>query len=245
MKYILILIFSFNCFKLNAQVIDVIASEDSMNTDKSFVKSSIIPLSLISIGVIASSSQFEKDLRYDIRDIVGKEYQFGIDDYLIYVPVIEMYVADAFHLKAKNHWFDQTKYLLISNTISVIITNSLKRIVLKRRPDLSSRLSFPSNHTSFAFANASVLMHEFRTSAPILAYSGFVFSTTTGVFRMANDKHWISDVIVGAGIGLLTTELVYHFEPFKNFNPFKFKKNINFVPLIDQYSQGFYFTYTF
>jgi membrane-associated phospholipid phosphatase len=62
---------------------------------------------------------------------------------------------------------------------------------------------------------------------------------------MVNDKHWISDVLVGAGIGILATELVYYFEPLKNFNPFKNSKNISFVPQIDPYSTGFYFSYTF
>ena len=156
-----------------------------------------------------------------------------------------MYFADALKVEAKNHWFDQTKYLLISNLISSGITKSLKRITHKTRPDNFTDDSFPSGHTSFSFTNASVLMHEFKDSAPLLAYSGYFFSTTTSTFRIINDRHWISDVLVGAGIGILATELVYYLEPFKNFNPFKKNENINFVPMIDQNSRGFYFSYTF
>jgi membrane-associated phospholipid phosphatase len=88
-------------------------------------------------------------------------------------------------------------------------------------------------------------MHEFKGSTPVLAYSGYFFSTTTAAFRVINNRHWISDVLVGAGIGIITTELVYYFEPLKNFNPFKKNENINFVPMIDQNSKGFYFFYTF
>ena len=88
-------------------------------------------------------------------------------------------------------------------------------------------------------------MHEFRDSGPVLAYSGYFFSSTTATFRMINDRHWLSDVLVGAGIGILATELVYYLEPFKNFNPFKKNDYINFVPMIDQNSKGFYFSYTF
>ena len=57
-----------------------------------------------------------------------------------------------------------------------------------------------------------------------LAYSGYLFATTTGVFRVLNNKHWVGDVLVGAGIGILVTDLVYRFEPLKNWNPFKNKK---------------------
>lgn len=244
MKYIFILSFSFNIFSLKAQDFAVKDSA-SLKTENTFLKSSILPLSMITVGAIANKSQFEKDLRYDIRAKVGNDFQFRIDDYFQYVPIVEMYLADALHIEAKNHWFDQTKYLLISNAISAAITHGLKRITLKTRPDFSSNHSFPSGHTSFSFTNASVLMHEFRDSAPVLAYSGFFFSTTTGTFRMINDRHWISDVLVGAGIGILATELVYYLEPLKNFNPFKKDKNINFVPMIDQNSCGFYFSYTF
>ncbi len=241
-KYLFVLILSFNPFHLGAQDLN---GADSLQTKNSFIKSAILPLTLISAGIIANNSHFEKDLRYDIRAQTGENFEFKIDDYLLVVPVIEMYLADALHVEAKNHWFDQTKYLVISNAIASAVTFSLKGIVSKSRPDGSDNDSFPSGHTTTSFVNASVLMHEFKDSAPILAYSGYLFSTTTGVFRMVNDKHWISDVLVGAGIGILATELVYFLEPFKNFNPFKNHKNMNLVPLMDQSSYGFYFSYRF
>ncbi|WKK77751.2 phosphatase PAP2 family protein [Marivirga salinae] len=244
MKYIFILIFSFNIFSLEAQNFSN-ESSDSLKTKNTFLRSSILPLTIITAGVTANKSQFEKDLRYDIRAKVGNDFQFKIDDYFQYAPILEIYLADALHIEAKNHWFDQTKYLLISNVISTAITQGLKRITLKTRPDNSTNDSFPSGHTTFSFTNASVLMHEFRDSAPILAYSGYFFSTTTGAFRMINDRHWISDVLFGAGIGIMATELVYYLEPLKNFNPFKKNENIIFLPMINQDSKGFYFSYTF
>ena len=114
----------------------------------------MLPLSMLTVGIIVNNSQVEKDLRYDIRSKVGNRLYFKIDDYFQYVPIAEMYLADALGVKAKNHWFDQTKYLLISNVITAAITQGLKRTTLKTRPDLSSQDSFPSGHTSFAFTNA-------------------------------------------------------------------------------------------
>lgn len=208
------------------------------------LKKSIIPVTLIGLGVLANNSNFEKQLQLDLRNNVGNNYELRIDNYLQYVPIIQMYTADALSIKAKNHWFDQTKYLLISNLISSTITHSLKRIMQKERPN-DSPYSFPSGHTTFSFTNATVLFNEFKGTAPVLAYSGYAFATITGVFRMINNKHWLSDVLVGAGVGILVTELVYHFEPFKNFNPFKKSQNITFIPRINNDNYGVYFAYNF
>ena len=60
---------------------------------------------------------------------------------------------------------------------------------------------------------------------------------------MLNNKHWFSDVLVGTGIGILAAQLVYHFEPLKNFNPFIKSKNITLLPQMNANQYGFYFAY--
>ena len=90
-----------------------------------------------------------------------------------------------------------------------------------------------------------MLYNEFENSSPALALSGYAFAATTGSFRMLNNKHWLSDVLTGAGIGIASAELVYYFEPFKNFNPFKKSKGITLIPQIGSDSYGFYFDYNF
>tara|TARA_R110001583_G_scaffold18633_1_gene73903 strand:+ start:1974 stop:2729 length:756 start_codon:yes stop_codon:yes gene_type:complete len=247
LSFILTMLF-LNFWNVNAQATKVQKSNsikfaDTTKTGKIF-KKSIIPISLIGLGVFANHSSFEKKLQIDIRKKVGDTYNFPIDDFLQFVPVAEMYLADIYGIKAKNHWFDQTKYLFISNLISSAITHSLKRITNKTRPNGSPH-SFPSGHTTLAFTNAAVLYNEFEDSSPVLAYSGYAFATTTGVFRMLNNKHWLSDVLVGAGVGILATKLVYYLEPLKNFNPFKKIKGMSVVPLIDDKNYGVYAQLTF
>ncbi|MFB6342281.1 phosphatase PAP2 family protein [Saccharicrinis sp. FJH62] len=213
-------------------------------TIKSLIKTEILPASLIGAGSIISGSLFEKNLQTNLRNTVGNSYEFRIDDYMQYAPVAELYLADLCGVKAKNHWFDQTKYLIISNVITASITHGLKFLTLKTRPT-GARFSFPSGHTTLAFTNATVLYHEFNETSPLLAYSGFAFSTATASFRMINNKHWLSDVMVGAGIGLLVTHLVYHFEPLKNFNPFKKDAKITIIPQFDDHNPGLYAVYSF
>ena len=211
-------------------------------TKKTLLQKNIVPLSLIGIGLALNNSNFEKDFQKNIRKNVGENYKTSIDDYLVFVPVVQLYAADIFGVKAKNHWFDQSKYLFISNVVSTGISQLLKSAILKTRPDGLPE-SFPSGHSTIAFTNAAVLMNEFKETSPILAYSGYTFATTTGIFRMANNKHYIADVLVGAGIGILVTQLVYHFEPLKNFNPFIKSKKSTFIPQFTENTVGFYFKY--
>ncbi len=72
--------------------------------------------------------------------------------------------------------------------------------------------SFPSGHTTVAFAAATVFASEYRTTAevPIIAYS---VASLIGISRITENKHWTTDVLVGAAIGLLSGHQVvnnYH-----------------------------------
>ncbi len=235
-----IIIFLFDVNASNAQAVHYPDSTKSV----SLLKKSILPMGLMGVGVLVSNSDFERRQQMTLRNRVGNDFEFRIDNYIQYAPIVELYIADIAGVKAKNHWFDQTKYLFISNLISATITHGLKQIIDKPRPN-GGHYSFPSGHTTFAFTNATVLFREFRDTAPLFAYSGYAFAATTGTLRMLNNKHWLSDVLFGAGVGILSAELVYHFEPFKNFNPFKRSKDMTFVPRIGAGSYGFYFSYGF
>jgi membrane-associated phospholipid phosphatase len=72
--------------------------------------------------------------------------------------------------------------------------------------------SFPSGHTTVAFAAATVYALEYkdRIWVPILAYSA---ATMIGLSRITENKHWATDVICGAALGYLSGRLVvnnYH-----------------------------------
>ena len=47
----------------------------------------------------------------------------------------------------------------------------------------------------------------------MVKYFGLFPCGFTGVYRTVNDKHWVSDVVAGAGFGILSTELAYWLFP--------------------------------
>ena len=208
---------------------------------KSLLKQAILPISLITAGVLISNSAFEKSLQKDIRNGVGNDFSTTIDDHILFVPVVQMYAADALGVKAKNHWFDQSKNLALAILVNDLISTTLKKNIHKIRPNGDTDAeSFPSGHTSYAFTIATVLYEEFKDTSPILAYSGYAFATTTGALRMMNNKHWISDVLAGAGIGILVTEVIYSFDPIIKWNPFKKTTNVTLLPQMGNTQKGVY-----
>jgi membrane-associated phospholipid phosphatase len=86
---------------------------------------------------------------------------------------------------------------------------ALKYSVGEARPDTGQRNSFPSGHTAQAFTAATFLSKEYGHKSIWISVGAYTAATTVGVFRMLNNRHWISDVLVGAGIGVLTSELVF------------------------------------
>jgi len=213
-------------------------------TGNVLVKRMVLPASLITASAFLNHSPFEDKVKSRIQDKVGIPSSFEIEDYLQYVPIGELYLADAARIPAKNDWFHQTLNLCLADFASTLITSTLKEAFHKTRPN-GGTLSFPSGHTTFSFTNASVLYYEFRETSSILAYSGFGFSTATGALRMVHNKHWLSDVMVGAGIGMAVTTLVYTFDPFQNWHPFHTKHSATLMPAFQNHSAGFYFAMQF
>jgi hypothetical protein len=205
-------------------------SSDSIKVErlngKQFLKQQILPISLITAGALLNIGNI-KETVHENTPMTNN----SIDDYLQYVPAAEMYLFDAIGVKHQNTVFNQTKYLLISQLASSIITHSLKKITDIDRPTGAPE-SFPSGHTTFAFVNATVLFHEFKNTDPWIAYSGFVVATATGCLRMTNNAHWLPDVVAGAGIGMLTTNVVYWLEPLKKLQLGSKNKKVTMMPMI-------------
>jgi membrane-associated phospholipid phosphatase len=101
----------------------------------------------------------------------------------------------------------------LSTIVTGGIVYSIKSISKVDRPDGSANNSFPSGHTTSAFAAAEFLHQEYKHRSPIYSILGYAAATTTGILRMYNNKHYLSDVIAGAGFGILSTKLVYFAYP--------------------------------
>jgi len=184
--------------------------KDSINASKkTFFKKEIMPLSLIGTGIYvnyAKGSFGKVQLQNNIQS--GLNFSTRADDILQFAPIGVLGLADVLGLKTANNIKIQAKNIALITGINYVIVKTIKITTNETRPN-GSKHSFPSGHTSNAFALAGILRHELKNSHPFLSYSGYLFATTTGAFRVLNNKHWVSDVLVGAGVGMLVSDVFY------------------------------------
>ena len=90
--------------------------------------------------------------------------------------------------------------LLRAQIVAQAVTHGIKYSVRRMRPDGSTRNSFPSGHTSVTFASATVLQRELGWKAGVPAYAVAAY---IGWSRIEHKRHFASDVLFGAAIGLM------------------------------------------
>lgn len=144
-----------------------------------------------------------------LRNDYMKNYDHPYDNYTQYLPGAVMLGLKAFGVKGKSSW----GRMLVSDAFSAVImgtvVQTLKTSTRITRPDGSDKHSFPSGHTATAFMTATMLSKEYGRITPWIGIGAYSFATATGLMRIANNKHWLSDVLTGAGIGIISTETGY------------------------------------
>jgi membrane-associated phospholipid phosphatase len=203
MKRLLCIIFSLLIlFDANAQ-----KKENEEN--KFSIKPYIAPAVLITYGIICSNENgFPSSIKVkNYRDANYASFNTSIDDYIVFAPAAIVYGLDLFKVKAKHDFLNQTVIFAKTSFVTLAVSYGLKYSIYETRPDKSDNLSFPSAHTSFAFAYATVLKNEFKDKWYIGA-AGYLVASGVGAMRILNDKHWFNDVVVGAGIGIASAELI-------------------------------------
>ncbi|MBX9806355.1 MAG: phosphatase PAP2 family protein [Flavobacteriaceae bacterium] len=221
------LLFSILVFIGNAQIKDSISS--SKKQDKLSYKQFIAPVALITTGALLVNTALNDDLQSNANRFFGEDFHTSADNYLQFVPVAQIYLGKTFGFKPKNDFQHQTINIIVANLIMGTVVFATKNIVKEERPDHSDNLSFPSGHTATAYTNASLLYCEYKDSNLWYASSGFLFATATGILRIANNKHYTSDVLAGAGIGLASGLIVSYWNPFKSLTFGKKNKTTAFV----------------
>ncbi len=173
-------------------------------------KSYIVPVSLIVYGLTCwgNNGLPSSQLVYEFRNNNFNYFKTPIDDYMVFAPCAIMYGLDLFKVKSRSDLINQIVITAKSMALSLAVINVLKYTTQISRPDGSADNSFASGHSAAAFTLAEVLHQEFKNK-PWLYISGYAAATSVASMRILNNKHWLSDVLVGAGLGMAATKLVY------------------------------------
>ncbi len=139
-----------------------------------------------------------------------------------------------------------------SLVLTAVLTQGSKWITGRKRPadtddkfdfngpgDFDTNDAFWSGHSSEVFAVASVISEVYAEDQPWVPYVAYTLATGTALSRVNDERHWFSDVFVGAAAGYFIGKLV------TRFNPFLEEQGVGVSPLMQEGTQGLNFTYKF
>ena len=176
--------------------------------DLTFVGIPIFAAGWIIKGEKASFRQDYNNTHTNTRLI--SNFKTGIDDYTQFFGPVMTVGLKLGGYEGRSDWPRLLASSLMSYAIMAGFVNGIKYTASEMRPDGSTANSWPSGHTATSFVGATILHKEYGlTRSPWFSVAGYGVATATGVMRVLNNRHWISDVLSGAGIGIMSTELGY------------------------------------
>ena len=172
-------------------------------------KSLIASAGLMTAGIIM---HFDTEFKVGVRDDINRYlpgFRDHIDDYTQYIPMAAVFALDAAGVETKHSQKRKFTTLATMTATSLLVVQGLKYSIGEPRPDGSSNNSFPSGHTTTAFLGAHMFHKEYKHKGPFYSIAAYTLASFTGIMRQLNNRHWISDVAMGAGLGIGITELAY------------------------------------
>jgi hypothetical protein len=133
------------------------------------------------------------------------------EDYgLALSPLAATWVMKACGVKSRS----TTQRMLTANGLAggltVGLSQMLRQTVTEARPDGSDNNSFPSTDAALAFMGATILSREYGHISPWITIGGYTAATGTQMLRVGHNAHWMNDIFMGAGIGVVSTQLAYY-----------------------------------
>ena len=170
-----------------------------------------IPLFAAGIAIKGDKAQFRVNNKQGKKNTqLLTDFKTGIDDYTQFFGPAMVVGLKLGGVEGRSDWPRLAASAGMSYAFMAAFVNGIKYTAKEMRPDGSSANSWPSGHTATSFVGATLLHKEYGlTRSPWYSIAGYGVATATGVMRVLNNRHWVSDVMSGAGIGILSGELGY------------------------------------
>ncbi|GAB3825890.1 hypothetical protein GCM10028821_07410 [Hymenobacter jeollabukensis] len=171
----------------------------------------VVPAALLTLAVLGTEKvdvfETDEELRAEVHEHL--RIRTNLDDQLRHVPAYASLGLSLAGVRGRHNTLNQALLFGLSYTINNALTSRLKHLTRVERPLGNSFDSFPSQHTSAAFSAATLLHKEYGGRSLWYSVGGYTAATATGGLRIAKDNHWLSDVMAGAAVGIVSTELAY------------------------------------
>lgn len=197
---------------LNAQV-----ESDSLSihdrTTRFNPRQLIVPTTLATVGAWGICNDGFQEMNLSIRSTMKawrNNHFFRADDYVQYLPLASNLALGSLGVETKHSFRERLAITATAYITMGILVSSIKFAIDERRPDGSALNSFPSGHTATAFVGAELVRTEYGIGYGIGAYT---LACGVAFLRLYNERHWLNDVLAGAGIGILSARIGYWLLP--------------------------------
>lgn len=183
---------------------DVVAGErDSLRV------STYAPVLGFGAGMVATGAVSREAYphHYNIRS-TGERSSRGTG-VLEFAPLVAPWVLKAAGVATRSGWGRMAVSQGLGTAIMVGTVQGLKDGVTSWRPDGSDSHSFPSGHTAWAFMGATMAAYELGGTSGWYAFGAYTLATGIAVERVMDRHHYPTDVMAGAGIGIVSAGLGY------------------------------------
>ena len=155
---------------------------------------------------------FSRGAVYDWRQRTHPGFSHDADDYLQFAPVAVIALLDMAGVQAADGYRDlkdQISLAVGSQLMMAALVFPLKEWTAIERPNGANRHAFPSGHTAQAFLAATLLHRTFGRTNKWYSIAGYTAAAATGTMRVLNNAHWLTDVLAGAAIGIVSVNLMH------------------------------------
>jgi membrane-associated phospholipid phosphatase len=209
----------------------------------------IISTAMLGLGAAAIKNPALRDLNRSVRQHVlstKPNVDHHFEDNIRHIPSATAFLLQAVGVKGRNNLLGKATVYALATTIADQTASRLKTVSRHQRPDGSDFRSFPSGHATTAFVAAEFLRKEYGDKSPWIAIAGYATASSVAGLRVYHNKHWLTDVMAGAGVGILSTNLAYFLhEKAKNLKNRKGMQRLSMLPAVRYGEVGLGLRYEF
>ena len=171
----------------------------------------IISLTALTLSARAQNpgNAFDRELQESALKL-GMAGDYEIEDWIQYLPAAAYFGLGFVNSMGEHSTLERAMVLGTSWVGMAAVVAGTKYVVKRERPDGSNFKSMPSGHASRAFMGAELIRLEYGSWWGLGAYT---VATGTAALRVCHNRHWGTDVLVGAGIGVLSAEIAWWLLP--------------------------------
>jgi len=194
-------------FRAGAQVADSTFLREPVKSSDFKATQLIAPGALLATGAVMHFAAHEAtDVKINEWTSTwrGDKSKTYAEDYLRFVPMVAHLGLGLLGAEAEHGLWDRAVETGWAWGTAIVLNYSIKAMVNSPRPDGADNNSFPSGHTAWAFSGAELVRMEYGWGWGAGAYA---VATGVAFLRLYNNDHWASDILFGAGLGILTAHI--------------------------------------